>query len=71
MSAEKWVRDQRGRTAEQLKDEGFIAYDEYGQARLTLKGKKRAAARLDKLPMGDDLLLEIAICEAYHTQPQI
>lgn len=60
-----WVKKQRKRTAEDLKKRGFIAYDEHGQACLTEKGKRRAGARLDMLPLGDDILLEIAVCEAY------
>lgn len=70
-AAGDWVREQRERTAKELKRGGYIAYDECGQALLTEKGKRRAAARLDKMPLGDDLLLEIAVCEAYSVTARI
>lgn len=54
-----------------LEQQGFIQRDEGRQARLTLEGKKRAAAQLDKLPLGNDLLLEIAVCEAYEIEAKI
>lgn len=51
--------------ATQLVEEGFILIDEYGEATLTEKGKKRVAKRLDKLPAGDEILLDIAFCEGH------
>lgn len=51
--------------ATQLLEERFIEIDEKGDARLTEKGKKRVAARLDKLPWGDEILLDIAFCESH------
>jgi Mn-dependent DtxR family transcriptional regulator len=51
--------------ATQLVEAGFITIDENGDARLTEKGKKRAARRLDKLPTGDEILLNLAFCEAH------
>ncbi len=71
IAAENWMKEHRERTALELQERGFIAVDEYGQARLTEKGKKRAAARLDNMPIGDDILLEIAVCEAYDVSANI
>lgn len=51
--------------AVQLVEEGYIVTNEYGYARLTEKGKKRAAQRLDKLPAGDEVLLNLAFCEGH------
>ena len=61
-----WVRKMRERQTQQLIEEGFIFADEYRTLHLTEKGKCRAAARLDKLPPGDEILLEVAFCEAHN-----
>ncbi|CAM4182502.1 hypothetical protein L1N85_11230 [Paenibacillus alkaliterrae] len=64
--SEQGYRELAARQAAQLLEAGFIAKDENGSAVLTEKGKQRAAKRLDKLPIGDDVLIEIAFCEAHH-----
>lgn len=63
--AMNWVMEQRQAQAEQLKQEGFIVYDVNGDPRLTEKGNRRYGSRMDRLPVGDDLLIEIKVCEAY------
>ncbi|MBH5316714.1 hypothetical protein I6N90_02680 [Paenibacillus sp. GSMTC-2017] len=63
--------DQREYMTSELRLGGFIVIDECGHVHLTEKGRIRAGARLDKLPIGENLLLEIAICEAYSMKPNL
>ncbi|GKU78554.1 hypothetical protein [Paenibacillus sp. L3-i20] len=71
VEADSWTLDLREYMTSELRSGGFITFDENGYAHLTPKGKIRATARLDKLPIGDNLLLEIAVCEAYSMKPNL
>lgn len=61
----EWLEQLHNRQTEQLIEEGFIQVDEFGDITLTEKGVKRAAARLDKLPDGDEILLTVAFCQTH------
>jgi len=63
--APEWIRQLRQRQTQQLIKEGFVRVDDFGDLKLTEKGARRAGIRLDKLPPGDEILLEIAFCEAH------
>lgn len=50
-------------TAKQLIEEGCLVIDEQGDTYLTEKGKKKVAAKLDRMTPGEEVLLQIAFCE--------
>lgn len=60
-----WMKQMELLHTEQLIAAGYVRENEYGELTLTDKGKQRAAARLDKLPAGDEILLHVAFCEKY------
>lgn len=60
-----WLQDLRRHQTRQLIEEGYIHVDEYGNATLTEKGKQRVANRLDKLPVGDEILIQIAVLQEH------
>ncbi len=55
-------------TAEQMLVEKLITMDEYGDARLTEKGKDQAAKIFDKLSTKQEILLQVAFGE-HHNIP--
>lgn len=61
----KWLEDLQKAQTRQLVEEGFVSIDEHGSATLTEKGKQRVGNRLDKLPNGDEILIQIAVLNAH------
>lgn len=44
---------------------GHIIEDEYGILQLTGPGRQRISQALDKIPVGDEFLLEMAVLDAH------
>jgi hypothetical protein len=65
MEQQTWQQQAYVSSAQRLIADGFVVIDESGDTVLTEKGKQRAAARLDKLPDGDEILLDLAFCSAH------
>jgi Mn-dependent DtxR family transcriptional regulator len=60
-----WLDEFKERQKSQLREQGFIEVNENGEVALTDKGKSRVANRLDRLPLGDEFLIQVAVLDAH------
>lgn len=60
-----WLQDLRNHQTRQLIETGFVHVDENGDTTLTEKGQKHIQNRLNKLPPGDHIMIQIAVLAAH------